>query len=244
MATKPLKNLPLIYSIDDDPAMNKLMEARFIKFGCEIKTFSDPKLLLDSIRSKVPKLLVTDLNLGEGLSGFDIIETIRFQLKLDFPIIVVSGESDSTQVAHAIEIGATDFVVKPPFRFQFEDKVAEYIQTANLPEHSLPTLHRIKPAYQAAKVTFQMSIQEVNPFGFTLLSTHLIKKGSSFRLSGEVIKKIIPSVESVFVSVLGTATQLTDEHRLYQIRVEVDPTQEQITRDIKTFLQSVRIETE
>ncbi len=220
--------------------MNRLMDARFTKFGCEIKTFTTATAVLDAIRNRKPKLLLLDLNLGEGLSGFDVIETIRFDLKNDFPIIVISSESDSTKVAHAMELGATDFVVKPPFRFQFEEKVAEYIKTANLPEPTAMALRPVKAEHQNAKVDFQIGIQSVNPLGFTLRSTHLIKKGSSFWLSGPKIKEMIPSTERIFVMVLESAIQLTQDQRVYEIRVEVDPTQEKILEDIKGFLSRSR----
>lgn len=242
MAKETLKQKPLIYSIDDDVSMNKLMEARFVKNGCDIKTFTTPKDLISEVRKKRPNLLLVDLNLGENFSGFDVIEEIRFELKYDFPIIVVSSSDQSQTVAHALEIGANDYVIKPILRIQFEEKVSEYIDAPNIYENIPQALKKISPEFQTAKLDFKMTLIEVSPIGFTLNSQHLIKKGSSFWLSGKEIKKIIPSEDKVFVTVLGSAMQMSDEHRLYHIKVEIDPTQENVVNDIKSFLNSKRME--
>jgi DNA-binding response OmpR family regulator len=227
---------PLIYAVDDDVSMNQIMEARFKKFGCDIETFTEAFTVLDAIRKRRPNLLILDLNLGEGFSGFDIIESIRLSFRLDFPIIVVSSESESSKVAHALELGATDYVVKPPFRFQFEEKVAEYIQADQLAAATPVALRSVRPDAGGAKVTFPSSVREVTPLGFTLLSPHLIRKGTMIWLSGEEIKNIVPTAEKVLVTVLGSATRISNDERLYEVRVEIDTSDEKVMQDIKAFL--------
>lgn len=241
MATQPsVTPKPLIYTIDDDPSMNSLMDLRFTRFGCDIRTFTTPDPLYKALEGKRPKLLLVDLNLGEGISGFDIIEEVRDKLKLDFPIIVVSSMSESSKVAHALELGATDYVVKPPFRFQFEEKMSEYIRASGLPDHTPPTLIPIATDQQATKLSFPLTLYEVNPVGFTFLSPHLIKKGSSFWISGDFVKQIIPDKENLFVTVLGSETHSSDDQKHYLIRVEIDPSQDDIVQGIRRFLMASR----
>jgi CheY-like chemotaxis protein len=237
LATQPsLTPKPLIYSIDDDPSMNSLMDLRFTRFGCEIKTFVEPDSLFKAIEAKRPKLLLVDLNLGEGLSGFDVIELVRDKMNLDFPIIVVSSMKETSKMAHALELGATDYVVKPPFRFQFEEKISEYIQSSTLPDFTPPSLRPVPVDQQATKISFPLTLFEVNPIGFTFLSPHLIKKGSSFWISGDFVSKIIPTKTSLFVTVLGSATHSSEDQKHYLIRVEVDPTQDDVIQGIRNFL--------
>ena len=227
---------PLIYSVDDDVSMNQVMEARFRKFGCEIETFTKGERVLEAVRVRPPHLLVVDLDLGAGLSGFDLIESIRKKMNLTFPIIVVSAETSSAKVAHALEIGATDYVVKPPFRFKFEEKVAEFIEAERLALHTPIPLRTLKENARAAAVRFPISISAVNPMGFTLLSPHLFRKGSVFMLSGDSIREVVTSKDQVLVTVLGSATLMTDTERLYEIRVEIDSEDAQTIQDIKRFL--------
>jgi CheY-like chemotaxis protein len=237
LATQPsLTQKPLIYSIDDDPSMNSLMDLRFTRFGCDIRTFVQPDPLYKAIEAKRPRLLLVDLNLGEGISGFDVIELVRDKMKLDFPIIVVSSMKETSKMAHALELGATDYVVKPPFRLQFEEKISEYIKSSTLPDFTPLSLRPVALDNQATKITFPLSLFEVNPVGFTFLSPHLIKKGSSFWISGDFITKIIPTKGSLFVTALGSETHSSDDQRNYLIRVEVDPSQEDVVQGIRNFL--------
>jgi CheY-like chemotaxis protein len=216
--------------------MNQVMEARFRKFGCEIETFVDANQALEALRTRRPQLLIVDLDLGEGLSGFDLIDAIRTEMHFTFPIIVVTAETDNAKVAHALEIGATDYVVKPPFRFKFEEKVAEYIEAERLALHTPIPLKSVKKEAQSASLTFPISLNEVNPMGFTLLSPHLIRKGTTFTLSGATIGEIIPSKSEVMVSVLGSTVRMVGEERRYEIRVEVDSSDQSAIQDIKEFL--------
>jgi FixJ family two-component response regulator len=231
-----MSSKPLIYAVDDDVSMNQIMEARFTKFGCEVETFTDAKAVLDAVRVRRPHLLVLDLDLGAGLSGFDLIDALRNGMHFTFPIIVVSAETSSAKVAHALEIGATDYVVKPPFRFKFEEKVAEYIEAERLAIHTPIALRKIREDAQPVKIDLPISIREVNPMGFTLLTPHLIRKGTLFTLSGETIRQVIPSKEQILVTVLGSATRATNEGRLYEIRVEIDAGDAQSIQEIRAFL--------
>lgn len=226
----------LIYAVDDDVSMNEVMAARFTKFGCEIETFTDAKSVLDAIRVRKPELLVLDLDLGAGLSGFDLIEAVRGELHLSFPIIVVSAETSSAKVAHALEMGATDYVVKPPFRYKFEEKVAEYIEAERLAVHTPLKLRAVREDARNLRVNFPILIREVNPMGFTLLSPHLIRKGTLFSLTGESIREVVPSKDPLLVTVLGSATRVTSAGRLYEIRVEVDSSDATTIQEIRAFL--------
>ncbi len=238
MGTNPVNETtkPLIYAVDDDVSMNQVMEARFLKFGCDIETFVDAKQALAALRNRRPQLLIVDLDLGEGLSGFDLIDAIRSEMHCTFPIIVVTAETNNAKVAHALEIGATDYVVKPPFRFKFEEKVAEYIEAERLALYTPIPLRPVKEEAKAARLTFPISIAEVNPMGFTLISAHLIRKGTVFTLAGEAIGEIVPSKPEVTVSVLGSTVRMTGEERKYEIRVEVDSSDQTAIQDIKGFL--------
>ncbi len=240
MGTDSMTVKPLIYSLDDDISMNEVMAARFKKFGCEIHTFTNATEAMDAIHARKPQLLVLDLDLGAGLTGLDLIETIRRDLQCTFPIIVVSAESSSAKVAHALEIGATDYVVKPPFRYKFEEKVAEYIEAERLAVHTPLSLRSVREESRGLRVNFPTSISEVNPMGFTLLSPYLIRKGTLFVLSGESIRDVLPSRNHVKVSVLGSATRATTEGRIYEIRVEVDSSDAAVIKEIRAFVTKMK----
>jgi CheY-like chemotaxis protein len=227
---------PLVYLIDDDIEITKVIERRFINYGCEVLTFVEPTKVITAIEGRKPQLLLVDLNLGDGLSGFDVIKTIRNDLKFDFPIIILSGDGKPSVVAHGLEIGATDFMLKPPMKQDFEEMISQYIKAENLPEAIRPVFNLVNPAHAAAKLKFKVSIEEVHPAGLVLLSDHLIKKGASLHLHGPELKAVFPNCDQVFVSVIGSVSKYINGSKVFQIHLEVGAAQEDALRDIKSFL--------
>ncbi len=227
---------PLVYFIDDDEALTKVIERRFIAFGCDVRSFDHPDKLISEYRTKIPALILVDLNLGESLTGFDLIRFLRKDLKADIPILILSGESDRKQVAHGLEMGANDFIIKPPLRLEFEETIAQYISAENLPEPIQANFAPVNSTHAHAKVTFPLSIVELHPTGLTLLSDHLIKKGASFYLQGPEIRTIAPSFDRLFVIVISSATRRTPGSDLYEIFVEVSGSQEQALKEMNDFI--------
>lgn len=229
---------PLVYLLDDDAALLKILERRFQSFNCAIQCFHDPGALIKAFHTKRPNLLLIDVNLGDGLSGFDVIHGIRNDSKSDVPIIILSSESDPGRVAHALELGANDFIVKPPLRADFEEYIGRYLKTDRLQE---PLASVFQPTLEQkghARLGFQVSIEEIRQGGITLLSDHLVKKGASFSLTGPELKAITPSSDKVIVTVIGSATKTIGEQKKYQLLLEVEASQEVALKEIRAFLDS------
>jgi DNA-binding response OmpR family regulator len=56
--------------------------------------------------------LVTDLNMP-GMTGFDLIRQVRAELPASLPIVVISGDPDSSTPGHVKALGADAFFSKP-----------------------------------------------------------------------------------------------------------------------------------
>ncbi len=229
---------PLIYFIDDDAELTKVIERRFQTYGCEVKTFTDPKLLLKSFKAKRPKLILVDINLGDGLSGFDIIKTIRTDYQDDVPIVIMSGDRDQKSIAHGLEIGANDYVIKPPMRLEFEETIAQFITAEHLSEPTIGTFQAINPTRKGSTLGFRVFIEEVHAAGLTLLSDHLIKKGASFYITGDQLGELTPSCNKIFVRTISSATKTVAKQKKHQIQVEIDSSQELALKEIRDFLDS------
>jgi CheY-like chemotaxis protein len=225
---------PLVYVIDDDLGLLKILERLFLSMKCEVKTFSKPDALFEAIFAQRPALTLVDLNLGDGLSGFEIIKRIRLELKANFPVLILSGERCQQQIAHALELGASDFVCKPPHRAEFERAVSPHLGGAlSIPTSFLP----IHPDKRRAKLTFYTQIAAVHSVGLTLVSDHLVKKGAHFYIQGMSISRVFPNCEKVFVRVIGNETETTAQQKRYFLHVEIDSSQEQALQDVSTFLE-------
>lgn len=228
---------PLVFIIDDDKELSKVIERRFIVFGCEVACFTDPEALYLAYEGKrKPRLIVVDLNLGEGISGFDIIRKLREEKHSDVPIVILSGETDSAQIAHGIELGANDYIVKPPMRLDFEEIIAKHLKAEFLPEPIDAAFQPVKQEKRRATFRFPIKIEEVQPTGFTLRSDHLIKKGASFYIQGTELQKFLPTADQIFVTVIGSTARTLDHQKIYQLVVEIDPAQEVALGEVKKYL--------
>ncbi len=66
---------------------------------------------LDIVRQKKLDIILSDLNMP-GMSGLDLAQRI-IKMYLDIPIVLITGMNDITLVKRALEIGVSDYIVKP-----------------------------------------------------------------------------------------------------------------------------------
>jgi two-component system KDP operon response regulator KdpE len=78
--------------------------------GYQVRTAPDGRSGLESFRSWIPDLVITDLSMP-GLNGLELCERLR-QLS-DVPILVLSVREDESTKVRALDLGADDYVAKP-----------------------------------------------------------------------------------------------------------------------------------
>lgn len=66
---------------------------------------------LDIVRQKKLDIVLTDLNMP-GMSGLEVAKRI-LKMYLDLPIVLITGTNDLSLVKQALEIGVSDYLVKP-----------------------------------------------------------------------------------------------------------------------------------
>ncbi len=226
----------LVYLIDDDEVVRQVIQRRLEILDCEVEVFTSPKNLFKAIEKTPPRLLMVDINLGDDFSGFDIIKKIRSDYKLDFPIIILSGDRDQKSIAHGLEVGADDYIVKPLFKLNFEEVVSHFLRTDNLAPHDLEEFHSLNVGESKCQLRFKMYIKEIYPGGLAVISDHLIIKGTSFYLSGPEIKKIIKTKDRVLVNVISSSIEIISAQEKYLLRVVVDDSENQSSIEIKNFI--------
>ena len=66
---------------------------------------------LDIVRQKKLDIILSDLNMP-GMSGLELSQRIM-KMYLDIPIVLITGLNDLSLVKKALEIGVSDYIVKP-----------------------------------------------------------------------------------------------------------------------------------
>jgi DNA-binding response OmpR family regulator len=105
---------------EDDADINRLLYRILTGSGYHVvQAFSgtEAKLLL---QLETPDLMILDLMMP-GLTGEELIHTVREEWKLDFPILVISAKASLETKVNTLKKGADDYLTKP---FETEEVLA------------------------------------------------------------------------------------------------------------------------
>ena len=106
---------PIVFVVDDEPAICLSLKRLVRSVGLEAQTFNSAQEFLRSDRPEGPGCLVLDVRLP-GLSGLDLQKELA-DAKVDLPIIFMTGHGDIPMSVRAMKAGAVEFLTKP-FRDQ------------------------------------------------------------------------------------------------------------------------------
>ena len=106
---------PIVFVVDDDPAVCLSMKRLIRSLGPEVQTFSSAQEFLRAKRPDAPGCLVLDVRLPD-LSGLDLQQELN-KANVDLPIVFVTGHADIPMSVRAMKAGAIEFLTKP-FREQ------------------------------------------------------------------------------------------------------------------------------
>jgi diguanylate cyclase (GGDEF)-like protein len=104
---------PAILIVDDIDANRDILARRFERRGFEVTAADSGLQALALIDQQNFDLVLLDIEMPE-MSGLDVLKRIREQhTPVSLPVIMVTGKSQSEDVADAFEAGANDYVTKP-----------------------------------------------------------------------------------------------------------------------------------
>lgn len=103
----------IIYSIEDDLDISKIINKTLTKQGYEVYSFYDAKSFFEAFNQKKPDLMLVDLMLPD-LSGNEIIKKVREDHNNDnIEIIILSAKRMLIDKVEGLDIGADDYLEKP-----------------------------------------------------------------------------------------------------------------------------------
>lgn len=118
-----------ILIIDDDPEFASLMRMHLTAAGYMAEMAEDAieggKILL----ARPPNLVLCDIGMPY-LNGLELISLMQSDARSSsIPVVFISGRSDSSTMARAVELGAADFLSKPITREQLLQTVEACLKT-------------------------------------------------------------------------------------------------------------------
>ena len=95
---------PKLLIVDDEPSTRTLLTQIFNNLGHDVDTAEDGFSALEQIRSEVPDVLLSDLNMP-GMSGFELLSVVRRRIPKIY-VIATSGAFSGDEVPHGIAADA------------------------------------------------------------------------------------------------------------------------------------------
>lgn len=97
---------------EDNDILRKSLSFFLESKGFSVDQFSDGKEALDAIEKENYDLILTDINMP-GVSGMEITQHVRENLKSDIPVIILTSSSVEQTELDSFDIGANEFIAKP-----------------------------------------------------------------------------------------------------------------------------------
>lgn len=97
---------------EDEEIMLTALEFRLRRQGFDVVLAENGKIALEKIKEEKPDLVVADIMMP-FVSGLELIEFIRKDMRNALPIIIISALEHEDTVLKAFRLGATDFITKP-----------------------------------------------------------------------------------------------------------------------------------
>jgi putative two-component system response regulator len=118
LASEPLLHRMKILIVDDEE-MSVVMLEHFLRGTgyTRLRSVRDSRDVVDVCASFDPDLILLDL-IMPNMDGYSILEKLRAVDDADafLPIVVLTADTTEEAKEHALEAGATDFLVKPVSR--------------------------------------------------------------------------------------------------------------------------------
>ena len=103
----------VIYSVEDDKDIAKIINKTLSKQGYDVVSFYDGTSFIKAFDENKPDMVLLDMMLPD-LSGAHLLQYIRNDSANDhIPVIIISANSLVTDKVDGLDMGADDYIAKP-----------------------------------------------------------------------------------------------------------------------------------
>ncbi len=153
----------------EDIALNQLlMKTLLDDFGFEREIAANGKIAIEKLQTKKYDIILMDLQMPE-MNGFEATAYIRNTMKSNIPIIALTADVTTVDVAKCKEVGMNDYIAKPVDERLLYNKIVGLVKKS--------TVHKMEPN----------KVNENNPTSYINLQYLLQRTKSNPELMAEMI---------------------------------------------------------
>ena len=131
-----------ILVVEDEAAMRLALSGLLEKEGYDVTLASSAKEGLAAIEDGAFDLVLTDLNLGKGGSGLDVLAASR-RAREEAPVIVITAHGSERAAVEAMQKGASHYVPKPFDNDELRLVIARELERTRLAREHRLLLERV-----------------------------------------------------------------------------------------------------
>lgn len=132
-----LKNIKVLV-VEDIPLNQLLMKTLLDDFGFERDIAENGKIAIEKLKEKEYEIVLMDLQMPE-MNGFEATEYIRKTMKSTIPIIALTADVTTVDLAKCKAVGMDDYLAKPVDEKQLYNKIVSILNQSkhdkSLPNH-------------------------------------------------------------------------------------------------------------
>lgn len=103
----------MVYLVEDDENIRRLVEYALQNNKIEAKGFARPRDFWSDMKKRVPELIILDIMLPEE-DGLEILKKLRsFALTKGIPVIMLTAKDSEYDKVTGLDLGADDYIAKP-----------------------------------------------------------------------------------------------------------------------------------
>jgi two-component system, NtrC family, nitrogen regulation response regulator NtrX len=161
--------------VDDEQDIRDLISDILSDDGYKTRVASNSTAALESIKERVPAVVVLDIWLqGSEMDGLGVLEIVKKRYP-NLPVIMISGHGNIETAINSIRLGAYDYIEKP-FK---EDRI----------------LRLVKRAVETAKLK-----HENEELKKTVFENHLIGESAAIVTLRQLIDKVAPTESRIMIN--------------------------------------------
>jgi len=119
-----------ILVVDDDAPLRDMLSRSFEREGHRIVAVADGDAALDEAAKNQFDVMLLDVALGPGMTGYDIARTLRERRNVT-PIIMLTALDSEADVVQGLEAGADDYVTKPFGLAELRSRIRAVLRRTN-----------------------------------------------------------------------------------------------------------------
>jgi DNA-binding NtrC family response regulator len=166
-----------ILVVEDEQAIRLALKGLLGREGHEVELADSGEQAIDRLRGQVFDLVLTDLALGRGASGMDVLKVAK-ELRPETAVVMITAHGSEKIAVEAMKAGAEDYVPKPFDNDELRVVVRRALERHRLERENRLLLERIQREY-----------------GFR----NLIGTGAGMRRVFETIQKVAETDLSVMI---------------------------------------------